>query len=202
MGRFNKKFILIIMLLGIFLLTGCNKLSYNNASDEGNSSVTVVPDDSQSDMKDATNITPTTEPDSNSKANATTAAQQELPIYTVDTQGGSGNIMPVTALVPGDSELTPEFIVDKVVESLADQSIKIGIDSVTTKKNAVIVSFIKKEAPYQNMGSEYEINILNAFAQSLIDNLKDCEKVIFRIEGKAYESGSLEYGIDEPYMEK
>jgi uncharacterized lipoprotein YehR (DUF1307 family) len=47
MGRFNKKNIVIVMLIGIFSLTGCDKLRLNtlDASDEKSASeVTVVPD--------------------------------------------------------------------------------------------------------------------------------------------------------------
>jgi len=123
----------------------------------------------------------------------------DLQIYTVN--GATAEIEPVTALIPQDAKITARLIVDTVVESLADQSIIVQIDSVTTENDKVIVSFKKDKAPYSDMGSGYEAAILDAIAQSLIDNLKEYKKVIYRIENKPYVSGVFEYGIDEPHLE-
>jgi len=123
----------------------------------------------------------------------------DLQIYTVN--GATAEIEPVTALIPQDASITAELIVNTVVESLADQSIIVQIDSVTTENDKVIVSFKKDKAPYSDMGSGYEAAILDAIAQSLIDNLKEYKKVIYRVENKPYVSGAFEYGIDEPHLE-
>jgi len=122
----------------------------------------------------------------------------DLQVYTVND--ATAEIEPVTALIPQDSKITAELIVDTVVESLADQSIFIEIDSITTENDKVIVSFVKDKAPYSDMGSGYEAAILDAIAQSLIDNLKEYKKVIYRIENKPYVSGVFEYGIDEAHL--
>ncbi len=207
MERFNKKYILILLLTGIFFLTGCDKFSFSlfDASKEEDNqiSVTVIPDDGQNGTD---NSSPTGKaPASSSSAAATPTPKPpltdiELSIYTVNE---IPELEPVTVLVPQGNEITPELIVEKVVESLADQAIEIGIDyPVTTEGDAVVVSFQKDQAPYTNMGPEYEEDILNAFAQSLIDNLDTIKKVIFRIDGKAYTGGAFEYKIDEPYMSK
>ncbi|MDD3174253.1 MAG: GerMN domain-containing protein [Herbinix sp.] len=213
MGQYNKKFLLITMLISIFLLTGCDKFSFgifNASKEETNSEVTVVPEENQNkkDKGNTTNSKVTISPSMEATVESTLptqaviqpAANLELPVYTVNAE--QGNLEPVTARVEEGSELTPELIVNTVVEALADQSITIGIDSVTTDKDAVIVSFKKDESPASNMGSGYEGAIMDAIAQSLIDNLDDYSKVIFRIEGKAYVSGVFEMDINDVYMQK
>lgn len=122
---------------------------------------------------------------------------KELLIYTVNSEAG---IEPVTALIPKDKDIDPQLIVDKVVENMADIAYHIGIDSVTTDKDSVIVSFLKDKPPLVDVGSSYELAILDAIAQSLIDNLDDYSKVIYRVEGEAYISGHVQLGYDEVYM--
>jgi cytoskeletal protein RodZ len=215
MKQFNKKFILIIMLTGIFLLTGCDKVklnTYNASQEDSDTEVTITPEENNTDAADKEAVTSdtqaltTTEDQANPSDSTPTplaiqpAANTELQVYNVNAD--TSDIEPVTALIPDGNDITPQLIVDTVVESLADQSIVIGIDSVTTKDDAIIVSFIKDKAPYSNLGSGYEQAILDAIAQSLIDNLSDYSKVIYRIEGNAYTSGVFEYGIDEPYLEE
>jgi hypothetical protein len=209
MGRFNKKFILIFMLIGMFLLTGCSKFNFKtfDASDEETGTeITLAPDDNQ--IETETSITATSD---NSEEAVNTKAETlptpaaikptaniDLPVYTVNAD--TGEVEPITALVPEGSEITPEFIVDTVVDSMADQSIIVGIEDVTQKDDAVIVSFMKDKAPGTNSGAGYEASVLDAIALSLIDNLKNYSKVIYRINGEAYISGHIELGIDEVYL--
>lgn len=217
MGRFNKKFILILLLIGIFLLTGCNKfkLSTYDASKEGvTPKITIAPDDMQGSLSSAktdpnasNTVTGTlSDPSASSTGETLTtpiaiapAANIELSVYTVNADTAA--VEPVTALIPDGSEITPQLIADTVIDALADQSIIIEYDSISTKDDAVIVSFKKDKAPYSNLGSGFEGSILDALAQSLIDNLPDYKKVIYQIEGKAYQSGIYEYLIDEPHLE-
>ena len=224
MGRFKKKFIWIILLIGIFLLTGCSKLRFNtfNASKEDTGKeVTLAPEEEQSTVKakktnsdsdtadnktdDTVSIDVTTAEDSNSSPdntsnnNMTSAANIELQVYTVNAE--TAEIETVTALIPEGSSITAELIVETTIESLADQSIIIETDRVITEDDKIIVSFVNDKAPYTNLGSGFEGAVLDAIAYSLIENLKDYSKVIYRIEGKAYVSGAYEYSIDEPYLE-
>jgi Sporulation and spore germination. len=204
MERFKSKFVLIIMLVGILLLTGCGKfrLNTNQASDE----VTVTPGVTQNNQEKETNQNNgelgSTNTDGNSVTKAVTkpVANKELSVYTVNAD--DGNLEPVIARVQEGSPITPELVVKTVIEAMADQSIFVATDSVTSKDDTVIVSFQKDKAPYSNMGSGYEAAILNAIAQSLIDDLDGYNKVIYRVEGKAYESDAFKMGINEVYMQK
>ncbi|NLP16939.1 MAG: hypothetical protein GX379_07870 [Clostridiales bacterium] len=205
MKLYNKKLALTIAFFCLLVLTGCskvklttykdndeaNKIEKNNDSkeiDDSNTDSIDNPSDDE-DLLDSNDKTPSIiQPSKNI----------ELLIYVVNS---SSDLDPITALVPADSEITPELIVDTVVDSMADRSIVIGIESVTTQDDAVIVSFYADQPPISNVGSSLEESILNAIAQSLTDNLDDYSKVIYRVEGGPYASGHIELGLDEVYHE-
>lgn len=141
----------------------------------------------------------TSEVNGTEKPTVIPAATREINIYTInqDTLG----VESVVALVPADSENTPQLIIDQVMDSLADNLVEIGVEGVSTQKDAVIVSFKSDQPPLTNVGSALEKTILDAVAQSLVDNLKDYPKVIFRVEGKAYSSVNYSFGLDQIYLD-
>lgn len=209
-----KRSIILLMTTGLLLLTACDKLHFGfyDAS-EDDKTVYQASDNKDSNDKDDISSpvnndskeqdTDKEDKEAKDKSNPSPTIIQpnaniDLHIYTVNNT--TADIEPITALIPQDITITPELIVETVVESLADQSIIIVIDSVTTEADKVIVSFNKDKAPYSDMGSGYEGAILDAIAQSLIDNLDQYKKVIYRIENKPYVSGVFEYGIDEPHL--
>ena len=211
MERYNKIFILIIMLIGIFLLTGCSKFRFETfkASEEESAlEITIAPENSKkvtetNDNNIEVTTTPAEEIMSIVNSTPTPAAiaptdNIDLTVFTVNA--GTGEIEPVTALLPKDSEITPKVIVNTVVEAMKDQSIMVGIESITTKNKAVIVSFYKDKAPIAEIYAGYEAAILNAIAQSLIDNLDNYSQVIYRVEGKAYQSSYFDLDIDYVYF--
>ena len=125
---------------------------------------------------------------------------KEISLYTID--GQTAEKVALTVVVTDDREITPQLIVDKVVESMADETFMIGIDSVTTKDDAIIVSFLDNQPPVRNVGSSVEGEILDAIAQSLLDNLDgEFQRVIFRVMGKAYTSGHYQFDLNHVYME-
>jgi len=208
MGRSNKKYILILMLVGIFLLTGCDKFSFHifNASNEEEtvSPSEISSDNTEGNEKVAADLTTdtdsvTTETTTPTPIPILPVANIDLPIYSVNVD--TREVETKTALIPEGSEITPELIVTTVVDAMADNNIMVGIENVTTEDDTVIVSFYKDKAPLAEEGSSYETAILNAIAQSLIDNLDDYHKVVYRVEGKAYISGHVELGINEIYFQ-
>lgn len=124
--------------------------------------------------------------------------QRELSIYSIDSQ--SAEKISITAMISSGKEITPEMIVDKVVESMVDETFMIGIDEVTTDGDAVIVSFLDDQPPVTNVSSSVEGEILDAIAQSLLDNLEDYHKVIFRVLGGPYESSHIMMDQNTVYM--
>ena len=120
-----------------------------------------------------------------------------LPIYTLNVETLEPEA--VSVLIQA-TEITPELIVDKVIETLEYQCYTIEVESVTTQEDAVVVSFYKDQPPV-TFGSSAEGAVLDVFAQSLVDNLEDYSKVIYRMEGEAYASGHFEFGINQVYLE-
>lgn len=125
---------------------------------------------------------------------------KEMMIYSIDVD--TSEIEAVTALVPVDAEITAEFVVDTVIETLQDISLNIGYEAVKTEGDTIIVDLKSDTAPVCNVGAGFESAILDAIAQSLLDNLDEYSKVIYRVEGSAYASGHIELGFDEVYLEK
>lgn len=217
MKQSGKIVLLVIMLAGIFVFAaGCDKINFRffNASEENTVSDSTADEDNQNkkdiesntssdtdtltQTTDETDSTPSTEETTPTAAAIQPVANIDLPIYTVDAE--KGVVIPVTAVIPEGSGITKELIVENVVNALADQSIIIDVIDVAEQDDAVIVNFSSENPPYKNMGSGYEAAILDAIAQSLIDNLDQYNKVIFHVDGGAYISGVYEYGVDEPYF--
>ncbi len=221
MEQFKKRILLIITVMGLFLLTGCDIVSFdffNGSKESENGVITLAPSKenkpsitseesnekgtaSSIDKKADEDKTAADHEDEDNTPSPTAiqpAATVDLPLYTVDVN--TGETEPITAAVPKDSEITPELIITNVVEAMADQSLNVGIESVSTEKDAIIVSFYKDKAPLNDIGSAYEGPILDAIAMSLIDNLTDYNKVIYRVEGKAYIGSHTELELNEPYL--
>lgn len=188
----NKKrtYLLTVGVMCIMLMVGCNKDSNNNANPTPSNKITEVASvtpEVKSNKISAEPTLPLTE-------------TKDISIYSINSETIEKEA--VTALVPADTEITPEFIVNTVVDSMADESFMIGIDSVTTNNDVVIVSFLDDQPPVVNVGAGAEGEILDAIAQSLLDNLPDYNKVIFQIKGEAYVTGHYQFEKDHVYMEK
>lgn len=208
MKHFNKKVILMLILIGVFIFTGCSnlKLKTNKDTDDGlKSNIENINDPEEinsSDQDDIDNHDSNDEELLDDDTPTTTVIQPtrniELLIYVVNSET---ELDPVIALVPADNEITPSLVVDTVVDSMADQSLAIGIESVTTQDDTVIISFYSNQPPLSNVGSGFEVAILDAIAQSITENLDDYNKIIYRVEGGPYISGHIALGIDEIYFE-
>lgn len=195
MKRKSNYYLITVIALCILLMIGCknnvNKDETVEPTGTNVENVTSMPNNPDSNIgniyKDIT-ITPQV------------VDTKEIFIYSIDADTVEKEA--VTALVPSDSEITPKLIVDMVVDAMADESFMIGIDTVTTEGDKVIVSFKDDQPPVINVGSSAEGEILDAIAQSLLDNLKDYNKVVFRIMGEAYSTGHFLFDLNHIYMEK
>ncbi len=208
----NKRLLFIISFLCMCLITACSSKLDNQKTENQSSTVeeknvvernvtTEDNNDIQPLLKDSDQNTDnpldeSTKPDIESLEPFVT---KEILIYTINETTSEVEVVP--ALISDDSEITPELIVEKVTDSLVDRLVMVGIDEVTTDDDTVIVSFLSNQPPLTNVGSGLETTILDAFAQSLVDNLEDYPKVIFREEGKAYSSGHYKFGIDQVYLD-
>jgi len=194
----------IIVMVAILMTTGCTYKNNNSGqinNEEQNNEITGTVTDKPSDEETVTdNITGTKAPsDTDNSPEIEPVVTKEVAIYTMNET--TLTVESAVALVPFDTELTPEIIVDMVVDSFADRLVTVGIHSVTTNEDMVIVSFLKDKAPLFNAGGGLESTILDAIAQSLVDNLPQYPKVVFRGEGEAYSSGHYVFEIDEVYLD-
>lgn len=137
-----------------------------------------------------------TEKDPTSKDNE--KSEIELPIYTINDE--TLETEDAIAYVSADTKITAKVIVNEVVKAFSANSYEVKIDSVSQEGDTVVVNFKKDSAPVSGVGSSEEITTLDCISYSLLDNLSTCKKVIFRVEGEAYASGHIEYGINEPYI--
>lgn len=188
--RKNKKksivVIMFLMILGISLLGGCKKEEADSLDSQESVPVSENNQPSSEAVTDTTDGTISEE-----------EPTKNLPIYCLQEE--SLEREPVIAIIPEDTAIDAEFVVKTVVDAFEERSILIGIDSVISKEDTVIVNFKKDEIPITNVGTSAESGILDSISMSLLDNVKSCQKVIFRIEGEAYETGHMLFGIDEPY---
>ena len=81
--------------------------------------------------------------------------------------------------------------------NLEDEDVR--VDHVEQQKNVVVVSFDSKAKPVKRCSKQMETLILNCFASSLLDNVKDCKKIIYRCKNKRYKSSHRSFGFNEVY---
>lgn len=122
----------------------------------------------------------------------------EVTIYTLNEDSLEKEA--ITVLVTLESELTAELIVEQVVDAMEDGGFYIGINDIITEGDTVIVDFRSDAAPVLNVGASVEGAILDIIGQSILDNLPNCKKIMYRIEGGAYQTGHLEFELDDVYI--
>lgn len=122
----------------------------------------------------------------------------EITIYTLNPENLEKEA--VAVLVEVESELTPELIVEQVVDAMEEEGFFIGIREIIMDGDSVIVDFSSDAAPVCDVGASVEGAILDIIGQSILDNLTQCKKIIYRIEGGAYQTGHLEFEYDEVYI--
>lgn len=210
MKHINKGLILILILAAVFLFTGCKSIRLKTFKDSDEPNIQV--DDNKNKDIDLSEKDDVVDPKDHEEPIEETSTTDDTPTPTViqpieNTElliyvvNSSGDLVTVPALVPANEPITPRLIVDTVVDAMADQSLIIGIENVSTQDDAVIVSFYTDQPPLTNVGSGLEDAILHAIAQSLTHNLEDYHKVIYRVEGGPYVSGHIELELDEVYFE-
>lgn len=210
MKNIYKKLIFLGLILSIFLLVGCDKIkfyTYNAGDDdidnkevEENIDLNTEEDNIEKDNAEENNdnIDKADDTDSPTTSDIKPKANIPLLIYTINAD--SGQIEPVTAMISDDEVIDADLIVDKVVEAMADKSIQVGIESISTDSDKIIISFYSDQPPLTNVGAGIELAILDAIGQSLIDNLPDYNIIIYQVEKEAYKSGHIILGIDEAYF--
>ena len=122
------------------------------------------------------------------------STMETLTIYSIDSD--SMSLIPVVIKKQKET-YTAEYITYLVTQNLEDEEVQ--IDHVEQQKDTVIVSFSSKGKPVKNCSKKMETLILNCFASSLLDNVENCEKIIYRCEDKAYKSENRTFKQNQIY---
>lgn len=105
-----------------------------------------------------------------------------------------------TAVLSIETELTPDYLAEYVAESFDDVSIEVKIDHVSASGKALVISFEEDSAPAVGVDEETEGLILDALAQSLLENFSDYSQIVFHIMDSAYVSKHKKMDINYVYM--
>lgn len=185
----QKKCLIYAMLCicAVFLFSGC-----------GTNSVS----DSQKETPAPTQAVSTSIPD-NSSLNGTVdniapLENKEITIYTLNPDTLEKEA--VTVLVTVEEEVTPELIVEQVVEAMEDEGFYLGINDIIIEAESVRIDFLSDAVPVVDVGASVEGSIIDILAQSILDNLPQYKKVYISIEGSPYHSGHFEFELDEVYL--
>ena len=127
---------------------------------------------------------------------------EKIQVYTMDPDTLEAEEISVKVNTDSTQGLTAQVIVDAVIDLFEAQGADIGINSVEQNENTAIVDFDGEKAPVVNVGSAEETAILNCISMSLLDNLDDCQQVVFHIDGDSYESGHYAFELNEAYKWK
>lgn len=122
----------------------------------------------------------------------------EVTIYTLNPDSLEKEA--VTVLVTSEDELTPDFIVEQVVDAMEDEGFFLGVNDIILEGDSVRIDFKSDAAPVIDVGASVEGSIIDCLAQSILDNLPQYKKIYISIEGGPYYSGHLEFELDDVYL--
>ena len=183
-----KKNILYVMLClcVAFVISGCGK------EDKGQLTPTAEPTQSVAEN------TPAAVPTESGELTIAPLESMEITIYTLNPDSLEKEA--VSVLVTVEDELTPELIIEQVVDAMEDEGFYLGINDIIPEDNSVRIDFKSDAVPVIDVGASVEGSIIDILAQSILDNLPQYKKIYISIEGGPYHSGHLEFELDEVYL--
>ena len=106
----------------------------------------------------------------------------------------------MSVVVKSDFTDDPNNLMILIADSLEDSGYEIGISGAEIEGENVVVDFFSGMCPVTGLTEEEEKAVLDAIAQSLLDNLAEQNGVVFRVMGEAYESDNFSFGQYYVYM--
>lgn len=125
---------------------------------------------------------------------------KELTIYTISSD--FSELVETYVLLAKETDINSRIVTDNVVESLSDISLDVKICGVTEANGRVVVDFASDCPPAKDVSMNVEELILDAIAQSILDNISDSVEVGFTMEGNDYRSDNLHLEKTEAYLKK
>ncbi len=186
----KKNFIYVMLCICVaILISGCgNQNKETPTVTPEPTSVQVTNNPGNSDITLGTEDEPTIAPLEN----------MEVTIYTLNTD--TLEKVAVSVLVTVEDELTPEVIVEQVVDAMEDEGFYLGINDIIPEDDSVRIDFKSDAAPVTDVGASVEGAILDILGQSILDNLPQYKKIYVSIEGGPYKTGHLEFELDDVYI--
>lgn len=181
----KKTGVVLICILVLCALCGCKKTPEGDLTDP-----TVTPELTITVTPNLTDVGLTVAP----------SGTTELPIYTIS--GDLTELTAITALLTEGEAITEQAVTDAVVDALADNAIYVTVNHVSRKGGVVVVDFSADTPPVSQVGASIEGLILDAFGQSLLDNVSECNAVGFSVDGGDYASGHFELSKDDVYLSR
>lgn len=122
-----------------------------------------------------------------------------LLIYTVDAT--SESVVNQTVMLAENTEITPALIIDYITEALKDESVKLSFDGIEYSNGRCIVDFDDSILSIAKASPDLENAVLDAIAQSVLDNVDGCMEIVYRLHGQRYSTANRTFDIDYVYMD-
>lgn len=161
----------------------------------GLSSTHTHPEITPTPFQESQNIVPATP---TQQVEFVLSEKKEIYFYTVNPE--SLETEAVSAVVDEEFADEPEELMILVTDSLEDAGYEIEVQSALVDGENVVVDFSADMHPASGLGKQEEKAVLDAIAQSLLDNFVEQRGVVFRIMGEAYESENFSFGLYYVYM--
>lgn len=188
----KKNLIYIMLCLFVaFVVSGCGK----------NDNISPVPTEIPVQNKPVVTLSGNNAENNNTNSSEPTIApleSLEITIYSLNSDTLEKEA--VSVLVTVEDELTPDLIVEQVVDAMEDEGFYLGINNIILEGDSVRIDFKSDAAPVIDVGASVEGSIIDVLAQSILDNLPQYKKIYISIEGGPYHSGHLEYELDDVYL--
>ena len=124
----------------------------------------------------------------------------EVPIYTISAD--LSELVATGVLIDVEKELTVDLVVSAVSEALQDNAIDTKMNQVILGSHFVTLDFDPSAPPVTGVSADLEELILDAYAQSVLDNFSDFSEVRITMNGYAYASAHRKLGLNEAYLRR
>lgn len=179
--------VLCLLLFFVLFTTGCSP----SGQEENKLTATQVPTVTQAGELTAT-------PAEKGKIDFILSDMREIYYYTVNSD--TFETEAVSAMVESGFTDDPNELILLICDSLEDAGYEIGIKSAVIDGENVVVDFYSGTCPVTGLVRDEEKAVLDAIAQSLLDNLAEQSGVVFQVMGEAYESENFSFGRYYVYM--
>lgn len=186
MGRMKHILITLIVILSLIFVCGCT--DRGNKDIDGPNGPDVTPVQDEIDDPVITSVI------SNDEFSLIT-----IEYYTVIPD--TATLKSSTALVRTDSDITPVLILDYLCDSLEDESVELSYNGADLSDGICTIDFDESIVRISEESAELEMAILDAAAQSILDNIEGCRGVRVILNGASYSTQNLKFSLNDIYMD-